>query len=150
MEAVIFVGLQGAGKSTFYKQRFFTTHVRVSLDLLRTRHRERKLLSYCIECELPFVVDNTNPTRAERALYIESARQAGYRVACYYFQSRVDDCSRRNSERPPEQVVPIKGILGTAARMERPQRSEGIDELHYVRIGEASQFIVEEWQDEVR
>jgi hypothetical protein len=30
MEAVLFVGIQGAGKSTFYLQRFFDTHVRIT------------------------------------------------------------------------------------------------------------------------
>ena len=75
MEAVIFVGLQGAGKSTFYRERFFDTHLRISLDLLRTRHRERRLLQFCVETGLRFVVDNTNPTRAERAVYIRAARR---------------------------------------------------------------------------
>jgi predicted kinase len=41
MEAVIFVGIQASGKSTFYCQRFFATHMRISLDMLRTRRRER-------------------------------------------------------------------------------------------------------------
>jgi predicted kinase len=36
MEAVIFTGLQATGKSSFFKERFFSTHVRISLDLLRT------------------------------------------------------------------------------------------------------------------
>jgi predicted kinase len=30
MEAVILVGIQASGKSTFYAQRFFDTHVRIS------------------------------------------------------------------------------------------------------------------------
>jgi predicted kinase len=80
VEAVIFVGLQGAGKSTFYRHRFFDTHLRISLDMLKTRHRERWLLRACVEARQPFVVDNTNPTRAERAVYIGAARQAGFRV----------------------------------------------------------------------
>ena len=36
MEAIIFVGLPGSGKSSFYKERFFDSHVRISLDLLKT------------------------------------------------------------------------------------------------------------------
>ena len=47
MEAVIFSGLQGAGKSSFYLARFFTTHVRINLDMLKTRRRERMLLDAC-------------------------------------------------------------------------------------------------------
>lgn len=148
MEAVIFVGLQGAGKSTFYKERFFTTHVRVNLDMLRTRHREKRLLQTCIETGQSFVVDNTNPTRAERAVYIQAAKDARFRVVGYYFRSRVEDCKRRNEQRPPEQQVPVKGILGTAGRMELPSRDEGFDALFYVRI-EGGLFVVEEWRDEV-
>jgi hypothetical protein len=39
VEAVIYIGLQGAGKSTFCRERLFHTHVRLSLDMLKTRHR---------------------------------------------------------------------------------------------------------------
>ena len=150
MDAVIFVGLQGAGKSTFYKERFFATHVRVNLDMLKTRHREKRLVQACIETGQPFVVDNTNPTRAEREVYLRAAKDAGFRVTGYYFQSRVADCTRRNDRRPPEQQVPLKGILGTAGRMELPSRGEGFADLFYVRIDAAGGFVIEGWNDEVR
>lgn len=149
MEAVIFIGLQGAGKSTFFKERFFDTHLRINLDMLNTRHRERKLLEACIETSQPFVVDNTNPTRMERAVYIQAAKEARFRIVGYYFQSKVEECKRRNEQRPDDRRVPVRGILGTAGRMELPTLDEGFDELHYVRIDEAGGFVVEEWQDEV-
>ena len=63
MEAVVFVGLQGSGKSSFFKERFFSTHVRISLDLLKTRHREQRFLEACLSTEQRFVIDNTNPPR---------------------------------------------------------------------------------------
>ena len=40
METVILVGIPGSGKTTFYRERFFETHVRISLDMLRMRDRE--------------------------------------------------------------------------------------------------------------
>ena len=120
MEAVILIGLQGAGKSTFYRERFGATHVRINLDLLKTRHRERGLLRECLAARRALVVDNTNPARADREAYIQAAKQAGYRVAGYYFQSRVDDCQRRNSQRAGAEQIPLVGkslrqLLGSEA-----------------------------------
>lgn len=149
VEAVIFVGLQGAGKSTYYKERFFATHLHLNLDMLKTRHREKWLLTACIDTGQPFVVDNTNPTRPEREIYIRAAKGAGFRVVGYYFQSRVVDCKRRNDQRPAAQQVPLLGILGTAGRMEIPTRAEGFDDLFYVRIGDGDGFVIEEWKDEI-
>lgn len=149
MEAVLLIGLQGAGKSTFCYDRFVRTHVRINLDMLRTRHREKRLLQTCLEIGQPFVVDNTNASRTERQVYIETAKQAGFRVTGYYFQSRLKDCVRRNAQRSVEQQIPLAGIRGTLGRLEIPNFDEGFDALYYVRIDEASQFVVEEWKDEV-
>jgi predicted kinase len=150
LEAVIFVRLQGAGKSTFYRERFFATHLRLNLDMLKTRHRERLLVRACVEAKQSFVVDNTNATRSERQVFIQAAGKAGFRVVGYYFQSRVEDCLRRNDQRPADRRVPLKGILGTAGRMELPSSDEGFDELYHVRIEEPGGFVVEGWRDEDR
>lgn len=149
MEAVLFVGIQGAGKSTLFWERFFATHVRISLDLLSTRHRERCFLELCLETRQPFVVDNTNPSRADRRVYIDLARQAGFNVTGYYFQSRVADCQSRNLRRHGDQQVPLQAVLGTAGRLEIPSRDEGFDELYYVRLVEPQEFVIEDWKDEV-
>src|SRR5262249_21726383 len=117
--------------------------------MLKTRHREKRLLMACLETGQPFVLDNTNPTRAGRVVYIQAAREAGFRVVGYYFQSRVADCKRRNEQRPASEQVPLPGILGTAGRMELPSLEEGFDELYYVRIDEAGGFVLERWKDEV-
>src|SRR4051794_37519894 len=95
-----------------------------------------------------FVVDNTNPTRAERQVYIRPAKASGFRVIGYYFRSRVEDCMRRNKQRPAARQVPLSGLLGTAGRLELPSVAEGFDELHYVRIDDNTGFVVEEWRDE--
>jgi predicted kinase len=149
MEAVILVGIQAAGKSTFYQQRFFATHVRISLDLLRTRHRVRSLLEWCLAHHQPFVVDNTNPTVAERAVYITPARAAGFRVVGYYFESNVPSSIRRNAARSGTARVPPAAIGGTKRRLVLPTRSEGFDSLHFVRIGPDGDFVIEEWRDAV-
>lgn len=149
MEAVIFVGIQAAGKSTFYRERFFGSHVRISLDLLRTRHRERSLLAWCLQHGQRFVVDNTNVTAAERAVYIAAARAAGFRVIGYVFDSNVPASITRNAGRPEAEQVPAKAIGGAKKRLEWPRRDEGFDELHYVRVAPAGGFHIEEWRDAV-
>jgi len=40
MEAIIFIGIQATGKSTFFQQRFFATHVRINLDMLKRLYWE--------------------------------------------------------------------------------------------------------------
>jgi hypothetical protein len=150
VETVIFVGLQASGKTTFYLARFFQTHVRLSLDMLRTRHRLDLLLRACIEAKQPFVVDNTNVTAAERAAAIEPAIAAGFRVVGYYFETPLGECLRRNDLREGRERVPPRGIFGTVKRLEPPVRCEGFDALFRVRPDGQPGFRVEEWGDEVQ
>ena len=79
MELIVFSGVQGSGKSTFYRERFFSTHVRISLDLLKTRGREDVLLHACLAAQQPVVIDNTNPTRAQRSRYARLAAASGFK-----------------------------------------------------------------------
>jgi predicted kinase len=149
MELILFTGIQGSGKSQFYRERFSLTHVRINMDMLRTRHREELILNACLAGQTRAVVDNTNVTREQRARYIAAAKAAKFRVIGYYFSCRVADAIKRNSARTGEARVPDVAIFGTAARLELPRRDEGFDELYFVRIAENDQFIVEEWKDEV-
>jgi predicted kinase len=144
MEAVIFVGIQASGKSTFYRERFFDTHVRVSRDLLKTRHREQALLEACLRTKQPFVVDNTNVTAAERARYLAAARAAGFRVVGYFFRATTREAIRRNRLRSGRAVIPVPGILGTYKKLEEPRHEEGFDELYAVTLTPANAWIVEE------
>ena len=129
MEAVILVGIQGSGKTTLYADRFLETHVRISLDLLRTRHREQRFLEACLQTQQRFVVDKTNETREERARYIGPARAAGFRVVGYLIEVSGDTALERNARRAPERQVPIAGVLGTKKRLQLPAFGEGFDAL---------------------
>ncbi|MBH8575725.1 ATP-binding protein [Nostocaceae cyanobacterium CENA369] len=149
MEAIIFIGIQGAGKSTFYRDRFFNTHIRINLDMLKTRHREQIFLQACLEAKQPFVVDNTNPTVEERKRYITPAKAKGFQVVGYYFQSELEECKKRNSQRNSEQIVPIIGLLATYKKLVLPSWQEGFDALYSVKTNLNYSFIVEEWQSEI-
>jgi hypothetical protein len=122
MEAVVLCGLQGSGKTTLYRHRFLATHVHVSLDVLRTRSHEAVLLRECLEERRAFVVDNTNPTPADRRRYIEPAREAGFRVIGYLVEANAGDAFAR-ADIPPARVA------ATARALQRPTLEEGFDEL---------------------
>lgn len=148
MEAIIFCGLQATGKTGFYKEHFLQTHVRISLDLLKSRYREVLFLGACIKGTQPFVVDNTNPGTADREKYIQLARENKFKVIGYYFRSNLTDALERNSRRSGKAQIPKVGVLNTYKRLEVPQFSEGFDELHYVELGENG-FTIKAWNHEI-
>jgi len=144
-KAILFIGLQASGKSTFYYQRM-ADFVHINLDTLHTRNRERLLLQECLENGRSFVVDNTNPTVEERAKYIQAARNYGYRVEGYFFQSILTECLKRNRGRTGKACVPDRAIAGTSNRLELPSLQEGFDQLYFVRL-EQKGFAVEPWKE---
>ena len=148
MNGVIFVGLQASGKSSFYLKNFHGTHIRLSMDMLRTRHREKILLDACLESKQKFVIDNTNPTVEGREKYIRKLKAHRFEVIGYYFQSSLDECLRRNAIREGKECIPEVGLRGTYNKLELPKYSEGFDQLYYVVMKNGG-FTVEEWKDEV-
>jgi hypothetical protein len=143
-EAVVFSGVQAAGKSTFYRERFFETHVRINMDMLKTRRRESLLLEACILGKQPFVVDNTNPLAADRARYVRPARDAGFLVTGYFFRTTTREAIARNRQRTDKPAIPVPGLLGTWKRLEEPRWAEGFDALFTVTLTPANVWIVEE------
>lgn len=144
MEAIILIGLQACGKSTFCRERYFRTHIRINLDMLKTRHREQCLLTTCIQTRQSFVIDNTNPRPEDRLRYIVPAREAGFTVIGFYFPSPLADAIERNRLRPEAERISEKGIRGTFSRMESPSPDEGFDVLYQVTLKHPSGFIIEE------
>jgi predicted kinase len=149
MQVIILMGIQACGKSTFYYHKFGLTHVRINLDMLKTRHREWRLFETCLEIQQSLVIDNTNPTKADRQRYIEPAKQHKFQIIGYYFESRIRDAIDRDRLRPVAQQIPEKGIAGTAKRLELPNYAEGFDELYYVKLLPEMKFAVEKWSDEI-
>jgi predicted kinase len=145
MEMIIFIGIQGAGKSTFYQRRFFGTHVRLNLDMLKTRHRLKLLMEACFLAKQRFVIDNTNVSREERMAHIEQAKAAGFSVVGYYFEPAVERSLEWNATRSGKAQIPVKGVLGTLKRLEKPHADEGFDSLLNVVINEQGDYVIQEW-----
>lgn len=134
MKAVIFIGIQGSGKTTFYAGRFLKTHMRISLDMLKTRNKERLFIQTCLATGQKFVVDNTNPTAAERKRYIEAAKEVGFEVAGYFFNVPVWEALERNRQRSGKELVSEIGIWATHKKLQLPKLDEGYDHLFEVQI----------------
>ena len=132
MQMMLFCGLQGAGKTSFYQRHFASTHLRISMDMLRTRRRERAILSACLDIGQRCVVDNTNPTLAERAVYIEAARQHHFSVVGYYFDVPIEICLARNAARQGKARISKVGLYSARARLVIPDIAEGFDEIRSV------------------
>jgi alpha-D-ribose 1-methylphosphonate 5-triphosphate synthase subunit PhnL len=133
-ECVLLIGVQGSGKSAFFKREFADTHVRINRDMLKTRAREAQFFNLCLETAQSCVIDNTNAPAVERARFIAAAKAKGFTVMGYYFDVPVRDAIARNAARPAAQRIPVPGIYATAKRMEPPSYAEGFDALHRVTL----------------
>jgi len=148
VEAVLFIGIQGSGKTTFYKERFFDTHVRVSRDMLKARNRELVLVKACLAARQPLVVDDTNASKSHRAEYVAAAKAAGFRVVACYFRTPLRTALARNRRRPAGQVIPVPGVIATFKRLQPPEWSEGFDELRLIDPAAENEFSVRPWTRE--
>lgn len=146
MEAIILSGVQGAGKSTYCRERLWETHIRINYDMLKTRYRESLLVEAMIEAKQPFVVDNTNATAEDRARYILPLRNAGFRVIGMEFIVPVDEALQRNAGREGKRRIPEIAIRGTKRRLEPLGYLEGFDQILHVHSLDGMQFQIEEIQ----
>lgn len=127
-EVVLLIGLQAGGKTTFYRRRFAATHAHVSKDLMprSVRHKEERLLRELathLGAGRSVVVDNTQPSRAERAGVIHVARSYGARVVGYWWEPDLARSLARNAARAEV------GVRAALARWEQPSPVEGLDSL---------------------
>lgn len=146
MELVLFIGLQGSGKSSFYRERFADSHVLVSKDLWpnarRREARQRRLISEALASGRSVVVDNTNPTPELRAPLIALGKSHGARVVGYAFESPLEDCLARNAKREGRARVPEVALYATRKVLRWPSLAEGFDALHFVRLTPEGTFEV--------
>ena len=134
-EAIIFTGLQGSGKTTYFKDHFAATHEHISRDVLQTAEHEaapgQRMHPY-----RPFLRGGRpNGTRTLRAAYIREAKAAGFQVRSYFFDTPVRTAIGRNNHRTDKKPIPVPAILRAAKFLERPSLNEGFDEIRIVTPG---------------
>lgn len=147
MELVVFVGLQGSGKSTFYMAQFADTHLRINLDMLRTRRRETAILEASFRVGQRVVIDNTNPAVEERAAYLAMAKVYHFEAVAYFFDAAYEVCKERNSKRVGKKRIPEAGLKATAKKLVAPTRAEGFGAIY--RVGVEGGAVLVRGKDEV-
>jgi predicted kinase len=140
---VILVGLPGAGKTTFCRERF-GSHDHVSKDAFphtsNRQSRQDAALRHALARGRPVVVDNTNVTPQERAAIIAIAREFNVRIVGYYIEATPREAVARNERRTGKDKVPKVAIFARAKRLVPPALEEGFDELHSVRVLDDGRF----------
>jgi predicted kinase len=148
VDCVLFIGLPASGKTTFYHQRFGATHRHISKDRLpksaNKDSRQARELRDALRAGQSVVVDNTNPSVADRQAIIAIAREFGTRVIGYYFSTTTREAVGRNRGREGRARVPDVAIFTTAKRLVVPSRDEGFEELYQVTIAGEGGFEVTE------
>jgi len=132
----IFVGLQASGKTSFYKKYLSDRYLSLSLDMLKTRHREDILLIACLSSKTNFVIDNTNPTIKDRKRYINIVKnhRFKYYIECYYFNCSLEECIERNSSRTKIPKVPEIALKYVNKNLQIPTYDEGFDTIFDIHI----------------
>jgi len=151
-ELVILIGIQAAGKSTFFRTHFADTHEHVSKDRIRNNRNRTRQQTQLIEAALQagklVVVDNTNATVEARAPLISLGRMYGAQIVGYYFEPQLKESLERNKQREGKARVPDVAIFVTLKKLVRPSYAEGFDKLFDVRVGEDGGFVVREWTEQ--
>lgn len=143
---VIMMGIQGSGKSTFYRNYLAQDYIRVNLDTLKTRHQEKLLVDKCLADGKSFAVDNTNPTKEDRRRYINPAKEAKYRIVGYFMESKLKDCIESNEQREGKEKIPRMAIAATSNKLEIPSYEEGFDELYFVK-NDGQTMTIDRWKE---
>ena len=136
--AVLFIGMQGTGKTGFYSKYFSDAYTRIALSDVGSRLAERQMVIDCISHGVSFVIDAQNLTREDRRRYFERAIAAGYRIVGYYFPSTIEESLSRaglskdkNARRRQKKAE---------LRLQEPVYSEGFDELYTVNINRSGEY----------
>lgn len=129
-DLIIFVGMQGSGKTTTYNEFFRPLGIRmVSRDVCKKKEMVLAKLSGLMEDGQSVVVDNTNPSLEDRQVFFDLAEKYGHKVTVVYF---LRDGRGWNKLRPEHKRVDTKAYISFFCRLDPPTEDNTPGDLIYV------------------
>lgn len=104
---IVFVGMPGAGKSTFYQQYLQPLGYKlVSQDILKSKTKVLQLFNQLLQQRQSIVIDRTNPTIEDRNQFYLPAQRLGYQVITLYFVANGEGRNKiRNTDKQIAKIV---------------------------------------------
>ena len=84
-ELIVFVGMPGSGKNTYYNNYLSDTHIIIEQDILKTSPKVMKELSKSLKTGKSIVINSMNQTQEKREEYYEKAAEYNYNIKVLYF-----------------------------------------------------------------
>lgn len=133
---ILMIGYPGVGKSVFVENMILPHGlVYVNRDTLKTMKKCINLADKSLKSGKSVVIDNTNPSREARKVFINLAKQYKARVIVFDFIADFEIAYRLNKARKESglgHVLPVVVFVKFRMQYQAPHKSEGIHEIYHI------------------
>ncbi|OBT63746.1 hypothetical protein VE03_06201 [Pseudogymnoascus sp. 23342-1-I1] len=127
---IVFVGLPGAGKTTFFNIALNFGVIRLNRHDLGTMENCMEKAEHCLEGGFGIVIDDCNLDKSSRATWIDMASRLNVPVLAAEFTTPSDLCLHNDSTGPKgRQIFPRTKFRELEKQLEAPTIEEGFSEI---------------------
>ena len=143
---VVFVGTPAAGKSFFAKNYLEPkSYTIVNRDTLKTIEKCVSIAEESLKKKKSVVIDNTNPSKEARKVFVDLAKKHNIPVRCFHFQTSLELAHHLNMFRQIHsggkiRRVPDVGFNTFKSKFQSPTADEG---FQVVTINFSPKFIAD-------
>ena len=135
---LIVVGYPSSGKSTFVMRRVIPEgYIRINQDELKSKEACLRRARACLIKGDSVAIDNTNPDKATRALYVDLAREINVPICCIRMDTSEELSKHLNVFRQltsSHPRLPDVAFRAFKSKLEEPSVAEGFKEIISVKF----------------